>query len=105
MSNLYVLHQNVIRWGGGLNIICCTLYVTAAGLRAGILSLRPESVRPCYASGRYGDSVRHGDEYYFLLLLGGHALTSPEGSRPCLLGTFNYGVAGHLAFQLTQRKY
>ena len=36
-----------------------------------------------------------------LLLLGGHALTSPEGGGPCLLGTFDYGVVGHLAFRLT----
>ena len=40
-----------------------------------------------------------------LLLLGGHALTSPEGGGPCSLGTFNYRVAGHLAFRLTQHKY
>ena len=71
----------------------------------GILSLQPESVQLRYVSGHYGDSVRYGDEYYFLLLLGRRALTSQEGGRPCLLGTFNYGVAGHLAFRLTQREY
>ena len=34
-------------------------------------------------------SVRYSDEYYFSLL-DRHALTSPEGGRPCLLGTFYY---------------
>ena len=33
--------------------------------------------------------------------MGGHALTSPKGGRPCPLGTLNYGVVGHLAFRLT----
>ena len=55
--------------------------------------------------GRYSDSVRYSDEYYSLLLLGGHALTLLEGDGPCSLSTFNYGVAGHLGFQLTQRNY
>ena len=58
-----------------------------------------------YVSGCHSNSVRYSDEYYFLLLLGGHALTSPEGGRPCSLSTFNYGVAGHLAFRFNQRKY
>ena len=49
--------------------------------------------------------VHYGDEYYFLLLLGGHAPASPEGGGPCLLSTFNYWVAGHLAFRLTQHEY
>ena len=34
-------------------------------------------------------------------LMGGHALASPKGGGPCSLGTFNYGVTSHLAFQLT----
>ena len=34
-------------------------------------------------------------------LMGRHALASPKGGGPCSLGTFNYGVASHLAFQLT----
>ena len=34
-------------------------------------------------------------------LMGGHALASPKGGRPCSLSTFNYRVASHLAFQLT----
>ena len=34
-------------------------------------------------------------------LMGGHALASPKGGGPCSLGTFNYGVASHLAFRLT----
>ena len=54
-----------------------------------------------YVPGRYGDSVCYGDEYYFCFM-GGHALTSPKGGRPCPLGTFNYGVVGHLAFRLMQ---
>ena len=53
-----------------------------------------------YASGHYGDSVHYGDEHYFYFI-GGHTLTSPKGGRPCPLVTFNYGVVGHLAFQLT----
>ena len=57
-------------------------------------------IRPVYVSGRYGDLVHYGDEYYFYFM-GGHALTSPKGGRPCPLGTLNYGVVGHLAFQLT----
>ena len=32
------------------------------------------------------------------IFMGRHALTSPKGGRPCPLGTFNYGVVGHLAF-------
>ena len=40
--------------------------------------------------------MRYSDEYYCILLLAGHALTSLEGGGPCLLSTFNYGVAGHL---------
>ena len=73
-------------------------------LRAGgpvipcLLSCWPESV---YASGRYGHLVHYGDEYYFYFM-GGHTLTSLKGGRPCPLSTFNYGVVGHLAFQLTQ---
>ena len=34
-------------------------------------------------------------------LMGGHALASLKGGGPCSLGTFNYGVASHLAFRLT----
>ena len=34
-------------------------------------------------------------------LMGGHALASPKGGKPCSLGTFNYGVVSHLAFRLT----
>ena len=34
-------------------------------------------------------------------LMGGHALASLKGGGPCSLGTFNYGVASHLAFPLT----
>ena len=33
-------------------------------------------------------------------LMGRHALASPKGGGPCSLGTFNYGVASHLAFRL-----
>ena len=55
--------------------------------------------------GRYSESVCYSDEYYSLLLLGGHAVTSPEGGEHCSLSTFNYGVASHLAFQLMQRNH
>ena len=34
-------------------------------------------------------------------LMGGHALASPKGGRPCSLSTFNYTVVSHLAFRLT----
>ena len=36
-------------------------------------------------------------EHYFTW--DGHALTSPKGGRPCSLGTLNYVVVGHLAYQ------
>ena len=32
---------------------------------------------------------------------GGHALTSLKGGSPCSLSTLNYGVVGHLAYQVT----
>ena len=66
----------------------------------GILSLRPELVRPWYVAGRHGTRSITVMNTISLLLLGGHALTSPEGGRPCSLGTFDYGVVGHLAFRL-----
>ena len=64
----------------------------------GILSLRLELVRLRYAAGRHGAWSITVMNTISLLMLGGHALTSPKGSRPCLLGTFNYGVVDHLAF-------
>ena len=79
-------------------------YVTAVGLRAGNTWYTSVTAGVGLASVRSGSSrhsVCYGDEYYFSTLLGGHALTSPEGGRSCLLGTFDYGVVGHLAFQLT----
>ena len=54
-------------------------------------------IRTVYASGRYGNSVHYGDEYYFYFM-GGHALTSRKGGEPCPPGTLNYGVVSHLAF-------
>ena len=36
-------------------------------------------------------------EYYFTW--GGHTLTSPKGGGPCSLGTLNYVVVVHLAYQ------
>ena len=67
----------------------------------GILSLRPELVQPWYAAGHHSTRSITVINTISLLLLGGHALTSPEGGGPCSLGTFDYGVVGHLAFQLT----
>ena len=67
----------------------------------GILLLRPELVQPWYAVGRHGARSITVMNTISLLLLGGHALTSPEGGGPCSLGTFDYGVVGHLAFRLT----
>ena len=67
----------------------------------GILPLQLELVRPWYAVGRHGTQSVMVMNTISLLLLGGHALTSLEGGGPCSLGTFNYGVVGHLAFQLT----
>ena len=67
----------------------------------GILPLRPELVWPWYAAGRHGTRSITVMNTISLLLLGGHALTSLEGGGPCSLGTFNYGVVGHLAFRLT----
>ena len=40
--------------------------------------------------------MHYSDEYYSVLLLAGHTLTSLEGGGPCSLSTFNYWVAGHL---------
>ena len=67
----------------------------------GIFSLRPELVQPWYAAGRHGTRSITVMNTISLLLLGRHALTSPEGGGPCSLGTFDYGVVGHLAFRLT----
>ena len=67
----------------------------------GILSLWPELVRPWYAAGRHGTRSVMVMNTISLLLLGRHALTSLEGGGPCSLGTFDYGVVGHLAFRLT----
>ena len=67
----------------------------------GILSLQPELVQLWYAVGCHSTWSIMVMNTISLLLLGGHALTSPKGGRPCLLGTFDYGVVGHLAFQLT----
>ena len=64
----------------------------------GILLLWPDLVRPWYAAGRHGTRSVTVMNTISLLLLGGHALTSPEGGGPCSLGTFDYGVVGHLAF-------
>ena len=36
-----------------------------------------------------------------ITLMGRHALASLKGGGPCPLGILNYGVASHLAFQLT----
>ena len=66
----------------------------------GILLLQPELVQPWYAVGHHGTRSVTVMNTISLLLLGGHALTSLEGGGPCLLGTFDYGVVGHLAFRL-----
>ena len=78
-------------------------YVTAAGLRASNTqsTFVSELVRPWYAAGHHGTWSIIVMNTISLLLLGGHALTSLEGGGPCLLGTFDYGVVGHLAFRLT----
>ena len=67
----------------------------------GILSLQPELVRPWYMAGRHGSRSITVMNTISLLLLGRHALTSPEGGGACSLGTFDYGVVGHLAFRLS----
>ena len=67
----------------------------------GILSLRPELVRPWYTAGCHGTRSVTVMNTISLLLLGGHALTSLEGGGPCSFGTFDYRVVGHLAFRLT----
>ena len=63
----------------------------------GILWLRQELARPWYAAGHHGTRSVMVMNTISLLLLGGHALTSLEGGGPCSLGTFDYGVVGHLA--------
>ena len=67
----------------------------------GILSLWLELVQPWYAAGRHGTRSVTVMNTISLLLLDGHALTSSKGGGPCSLGTFDYGVVGHLAFRLT----
>ena len=67
----------------------------------GILSLQPELVRPWYVVGCHSTRSVMVMNTISLLLLGRHALTSPEGGGRCSLGTFDYGVVGHLAFRLT----
>ena len=67
----------------------------------GILLLWPESARPWYVVGCHGTRSVTVMNTISVLLLGGHTLTSPKGGGPCLLGTLDYGVAGHLAFRLT----
>ena len=67
----------------------------------GILSLRPELVQPWYVACHHGTRSVTVMNTISLLLLGGHALTSPEGGGPCSLGTFDNGVVGHLVFRLT----
>ena len=78
------------------------VYVTAAGCRPVIpvitFVLAGDIHRPVYALGRYGNSVWDGYRILFILG-GGHALTSPKGDGPCPLGTLNYEVVGHLAYQ------
>ena len=64
----------------------------------GILLLRLELVWPWYMVGHHGTRSITVMNTISLLLLGRQALTSPEGGRPCLLSTFDYGVVGHLAF-------
>ena len=75
----------------------------AAGLRAG-------NTQYTFVTAGVGPAVVLGGSSWHsitvmntisLLMLGGHALTSPEGGRPCSLSTFHYGVVGHLAFRLT----
>ena len=66
-----------------------------------ILSLQPKLVWLWYAVGRHGTRSVTVMNTISLLLLGGHALTSLESGGPCSLGTFDYGVVGHLAFRLT----
>ena len=81
------------------------LYVTAAGWRAG-------NTRFTFVLARVGSDwcmyrvVMATRSSVMVMntistLMGGHALASPKGGRPCSLGTFNYGVMSHLAFQLT----
>ena len=64
----------------------------------GILSLWLELVWLWYAVGRHGSQFVTVMNTISLLLLGRHTLTSLEGGGPCSLGTFDYGVVGHLAF-------
>ena len=70
----------------------------------GILSLWPELVQLWCAAGHHGTWSVTVMNTISLLLLGGHALTSPEGGGPCSLGTFDCRVVGHLAFQLMQHE-
>ena len=79
--------------------------VTAAGWRAGntqfIFMLA--GVRSDQCTHRVITATRSSVTVMntIFTLMGGHTLASPKGGGPCSLGTFNYGVVSHLAFQLT----
>ena len=82
-----------------LNFIC----VTAAGWRASNTQFTFVPAR--VGSGRCTHWVITATRSSIMVmntistLMGRHALASPKGGGPCSLGTFNYGVASHLAFQ------
>ena len=80
-------------------------YVTAAGWRAG--NTRFTFMLAGVGSDRCTRQVVTATQSSITVmntistLMGRHALASPKGGGPCSLGTFNYGVVSHLAFQLT----
>ena len=76
----------------------------AAGLWAGNIryTFVTAGVGPAMVRSRSSQhSVCYGDEYYFSTFVGRARTNLTEGGRPCLLGTLDYGVVGHLAFRLT----
>ena len=81
------------------------IYVTAAGWRAG--NTRFTFMLAGVGSDRCTCRVITATRSFVMVmntistLMDGHALASLKGGRPCSLGTFNYGVASHLAFRLT----
>ena len=54
---------------------------------------------PVLGTRRVITATRSGMVQNTIYTLGGHALASPKGGRPCPLNTLNYEVAGYLVFR------
>ena len=81
------------------------IYVTAVGLQAGNtwFTFVLAGIRSDWCTHQVVAAIQSSITVMNTIstLMGGHALASPKGGRPCSLSTFNYRVASNLAFQLT----